>query len=580
MSESCSVIRDESGLKEVVGRLMDRPILACDLETTGLDPHRDTVLLVQLGDDRLQVAIDARALPDLSPLKDVLERDGLTVFHNAQFDLKFLKTLGLEVSRPQDTMILEILLAGGRKVGPRTLKACCERRVGLSLDKAERTSFMNYEGALTDAQIAYGLADVLATYHLFLQQGSKIQASGLSRVAQIEGAATDAFAELEYRGFNLDRDAWLELIEETRIGKKRALEKLRGAVASVVVPDLFGHVDVDFDSEPDVRDLFARLGHEYLPDLTRRSLSRLDHPFASALLEYRDHQQLLSAYGEGFLSHIHPVTGRLHPRFKQLGASTGRCACEAPNLQSIRSEARFRYAFRAPAGRLLVTADYSACELRILAELSSDPRFLKAFDDDSDLHSIVAASMFDKPVSKTVNEDLRERAKAISFGLCYGMGAGGLARQLDVSTEEAERLLTRYFETYPRVRAWLEESATASLAQGYCETLAGRRLYLDGAEDPERRPQLTRQAKNMPIQGTSADITKLAMARLTRALRREGLDAFLVNCVHDELVVECKESEAEAVATLVKKEMVAAGEVFLRKVPTVVDVQVASYWAK
>jgi DNA polymerase I len=580
MTEAAWVVRDEAGLHEAVRRLVERPILACDLETTGLDPHRDTVLLVQLGDDRLQVAVDARALEDLSPLRAVLERQGLTVFHNAQFDLKFLKGLGLEVSRPQDTMLLEILLAGGRKVGPRTLKACCERRVGLTLDKAERTSFMNYEGALTDAQIAYGLADVLATFHLFLAQSAAIEAAGLARVAQIEGAATDAFADLEYRGFHLDRPAWEAVLGEARAARDEARKALQDAAAPVAPPDLFGHVDVNFDSESDVRDVFTRLGYDALPDLTKATLARVDHPFAEALLAYREHQHVLSSYGEGFLSHLHPVTGRLHPRFKQIGASTGRSACEAPNLQSIRRGDRFRRAFKAPAGRCMVTADYATAELRILAELSGDPVFVKTFEEGGDLHAIVAEAMFKKTVSKTENPALRERAKAINFGLCYGMGAAGLARQLDCPVEEAEALLARWFATYPKVRTWLEETSEAALAEGRCQTLAGRRLHLEGADDPERRAQLIRQAKNMPIQGTSADILKLAMARLVRALRRESLDAFLVNCVHDELVVEASADDGDRVAEVMRREMVAAGEAFLRRVPTVVDVQVGDHWAK
>ncbi len=580
MSSNAWVVRDEAGLREAVRRLENRPILACDLETTGLDPHRDTVLLVLIGDARLQVAVDARAFDDLRLLKPVLEREGLTVFHNAQFDLKFLKSLNLEVSRPQDTMVLEILLAGGRRVGPRTLKACCERRVGLSLDKAERTSFMNYEGELTDAQITYGLADVLATYHLFLEQTGAIEDAGLGRVARIEGAATDPFAELEYRGIHLDRSSWERLLEEARGAREATLQALRAAVRPVVNPDLFGHVSVNFDSESDLRDLFGRLGYEDLPDLTKATLSRLDHPLATALVEYRVHQKVLSSYGDEFLSHIHPVTGRLHPRFKQLGAATGRCSCEGPNLQSIQGGDRFRGAFSAPNGRMMVTADYSGCELRILAELSKDPAFLRVFQEGGDLHSLVASSMFGKQVSKTENPDLRSRAKAINFGLCYGMGAAGLARQISSSVEEAEDLLDRYFSEYPKVKQWLDMSADVAIGRGYCETMAGRRLYLDDMGDPERRQQIIRQAKNMPIQGTSADITKLAMARVARALRSRGKDAFLVNCVHDELVVETSESDADEVARLVRKEMVSAGEVFLKEVPTVVDVQVARHWAK
>lgn len=574
------VIKDAEALAEAVRRLEERPILACDLETTGLDPHRDQTLLIQIGDDRLQVAVDVREVEDLTPLKRVFQRPGLTVFHNAQFDLKFLKLLGLEVARPQDTMLLEILLAGGRKIGARTLKASCERRVGVSLDKAERTTFVGFEGTLTENQITYALDDVLATWHLFVAQAPEIERQGLGRVAQIEGAAVDAFAELELRGMNLDRAAWEAVLAEAQAAKEQARKALEQALKPVVGADLFGNVQVNYESEQELRDVFARLGYPDLPDLGKKTLSRLDHPVARGLLEWREHQKILSTYGEGFLSHLHPVTGRIHARFKQIGASTGRTACEAPNLQNIKSGDRFRAAFRAPPGRRIVTADYSACELRILAEVSGDPVFVRTFAEGGDLHAIVATKMFGKEVSKTEHPELRSRAKAISFGLVYGMGAGGLAAQLDCPVSEAETLLDQYFRTYPKIRTWLERTAEAGMKRGWAETLAGRRLYLEETDDPERKSQLSRIARNMPIQGTSADITKLAMARVVRAFRQEGLDAFLVNSVHDELVVEVAEGDAEAAAEVLRREMVAAGAAFLKKVPMEVDVHVGEHWSK
>lgn len=574
------VVKDEEGLTEAIRRLRERPVLACDLETTGLDPHRDQTLLIQIGDDRMQVAFDVRALGDVSRLAEVLERPGLTVFHNAQFDLKFLKHLGLEVSRPQDTMLLEILLGGGRRVGARTLKATAARRVGLSLDKAERSTFVGFEGTLTESQIEYALDDVLATYHLFLQQARQIAKLGLARVARIEGAATDAYAELEWRGIHIDRDAWEVILKEAEAARDVARATLEKELLPVVGGDLFGNVHVNFESEQELRDVFTRLGHPDLPDLSKRTLRRLGHPVATALVDYREHQKVLSSYGEGFLAHIHPVTGRMHPRFRQIRASTGRSSCESPNLQNIKSTDRFRAAFRAPAGRRIITADYAGCELRILAQQSGDPVFLETFAAGGDLHSIVASTMFGTEVSKQVRPDLRARAKAINFGLVYGMGAAGLANQLEVELDEAEKLLNRYFQTYPKIRDYLEESSAQALKRGWCVTMAGRRLYLEGGDDPTRRAQLTRVAKNMPIQGTSADIIKLAMARTTRALRAAKLDAFLVNSIHDELVLEAAESDAEAAAKVLCQQMVAAGEAFLRDVPTVVDVHIDEHWAK
>ncbi|MDF1563426.1 MAG: DNA polymerase [Deltaproteobacteria bacterium] len=574
------LIQDGAALARAVERLVGRPVLACDLETTGLDPHRDEVLLVQVGDDRYQIAVDARKVTDLSPLQAVLERDGITVFHNAQFDLKFLKKVGLTVSRPQDTMMLETLLAGGRRVGARTLKACSERRVGLSLDKAVRSSFERMEGELTEAQIDYAIDDVLATYHLFLEQSREIEREGMQLAAQIEGAATLAFADLEYHGINLDRPAWEAILERAQVARDEARGKLEKALLPVVGGDLFGNVNVNYESESELRDVFARLGFPDLPGLDKETLGGLDHPVARELLIYRNHQKTLSSYGEGFLAHIHPVTGRLHPRFRQIGAATGRASCDSPNLQNVKKGEGFREAFCAPPGRKMITADYATCELRILAQLSLDPAFLRSFEKGEDLHSAVATELFGKTVTKETEPELRNRAKAINFGLVYGMGAGGLASSLGISRNEAEKLLEGYFEKFPRVKRYLEGSVREALQRGHCETLSGRRLYLDGASEPEKRPHLERVARNMPVQGASADITKLAMARLTRHYQREGIDAFLVNTIHDELLVEVDADRAEEAARVLEQEMVAAGDRFLPKVPTVVDVMVSDHWSK
>jgi DNA polymerase I len=230
----------------------------------------------------------------------------------------------------------------------------------------------------------------------------------------------------------------------------------------------------------------------------------------------------------------------------------------------------------------MVTADYSGCELRILAEASGDPGFVQTFRQGGDLHSIVASEIFNVPVSKEVNSSLRERAKAINFGLAYGMGAGGLAQVTGINIDEAERLLNRYFRAYPGVKDYLESAAASALEQGFAQTLGGRRLFLqvsDAAEDSDQAA-VARIAKNMPIQGTNADMLKLAMAEIRRRLLQEGVDGFLVNCVHDELLLESAEGDAWEVAELVREEMKRAGERYITKVPVEVDVMVGDAWQK
>jgi len=277
---------------------------------------------------------------------------------------------------------------------------------------------------------------------------------------------------------------------------------------------------------------------------------------------------------------VHDADSRVRASFIPLGASTGRVSSRDPNLQNLPSSAEFHAALCAPKGRKLVTADYGTCELRILADLSGDEAFLDAFARGEDLHSAVATRMFGVPVSKSERPELRARAKAINFGLMYGMGAAALGRQVGVDKGEAEALLKRYFENFPSVASWLEASVDRALERGFAETVLGRKLFFneETLKGESARGDLGRIAKNMPIQGTSADMTKLAMVRVHERLL-EFDDAGLVNTIHDELVVECRAADAERVADAVVFEMEAAHKTLLRKAPPSVDVHVGDHWA-
>lgn len=213
--------------------------------------------------------------------------------------------------------------------------------------------------------------------------------------------------------------------------------------------------------------------------------------------------------------------------------------------------------------------------------MSGDPVFVRTFVDGGDLHAIVASRIFGKPVSKTENPELRARAKAINFGLAYGMGAPGLANQIGAPLSEAEQLLDAYFQAFPAIRGYLDTTARDALRRGWCATIAGRKHWFNdmvssGADEGAR----VRVAKNMPIQGTNADMIKLAMTRIARALAHDRQKARLVNMIHDELVLEVADAEAEAVTAIVRREMISAGAAFVRKVPVEIDIHVSEVWQK
>jgi DNA polymerase-1 len=399
------------------------------------------------------------------------------------------------------------------------------------------------------------------------------------KVARLECLAIPAFAALEFRGLPLDRAAWSALVDESRAKEKTARAALFDALGDAVPKDLFGEPDLNLDNDLDVKAVLEKLIGQELPSVGKGVLAGIDHPAARALLDFREHHKVVTTYGASFLENV-DEDGRVRARFIPLGASTGRVASRDPNLQNLPSGDAFHRCVRAPEGRALVTADYATCELRILAELSGDPVFLEAFERGDDLHSRVASEIFGQPVSKTENPELRARAKAINFGLCYGMGAGALGASVGVGEEEGRKLLDDYFRAFPRIKGYLEASVDKALKAGFAQTRLGRRLKFseEALRGENPRGELGRIAKNMPIQGTSADMTKLAMVRVHERLREGFSDAGLVNTVHDELVVECDEAEKDAVVEAVREEMSAAHSTLLRKVPPVVDAEASAYW--
>jgi DNA polymerase I len=335
---------------------------------------------------------------------------------------------------------------------------------------------------------------------------------------------------------------------------------------------------LNLNSPRQITDAFRSLGIE-LADTRVWTLLKVDHPAAGLLLEYRELQKKLGTYLETYPSFVHPKTGRIHANFLQCRVPTGRLACTSPNIQQIPHEDEFRSCFVAEHGNVLVIADYSQVELRILAEVSEDPAFVRAFQEGEDLHQVTAATMFGV-MKEEVTKEQRSAAKRINFGLMYGRGPKSLSAQLGTDEERARSLIDEYFANYPKVRRYLQGTASKATKTRTLRTLSGRvRKFGDvsGLASAELAA-LRREAMNYPIQGASADIAKLALARVREEL--EGLDARLINCIHDEFVVECREDVAPEVAEKTKFAMNRAGEEILEKVPVEVEVAISREWRK
>ena len=305
-----------------------------------------------------------------------------------------------------------------------------------------------------------------------------------------------------------------------------------------------------------------------------------DYPLPKIILEYRSLSKLKSTYTDTLPEKINPKSGRVHTSYNQAVAATGRLSSTDPNLQNIpvRTEEgrRIREAFIAPKGYKIMAADYSQIELRIMAQLSNDKSLHNAFINGKDIHKATAAEVFDVPFDQVTTEQ-RRRSKAINFGLIYGMSAFGLSRQIDTTREEAQNYIDLYFHRYPGVKKYMEDTRAKAHDMGYVETIYGRRLYLPeiNARNLQRQRAAERMAINAPMQGTSADIIKIAMIKMDKWLADTKIDARMIMQVHDELVFEVAEQDVKQAEHHIREIMCNAAKL---DVPIEVDIGVGNNW--
>jgi len=461
-----------------------------------------------------------------------------------------------------DTMLMAKLLHAGLKDRSDELSDLAVEYLGEDLPTEKAFS---WQGHLTAEHLDYAARETQTLAKLCKVLIAKVKESQLEATARLEFDCVRAVVEMELNGMLLDLSRLDLISRKLKANKDKAENALKAYLGN----------DINLDSPEQIRGALKGLGIE-VEDTKEATLEPLAgiHPVIEAVITYRKASKAFQAFANNLPRHVNPVTGRIHADYQQIGTVTGRFSCRNPNLQQIPRDKAFRSCFTAPPGHKLVIGDYSQIELRVAAEIAGERRMIEAFNQSLDLHRLTASVVSGKPLEVvTVSE--RNAAKALNFGVLYGMGPEGLrkyARQsygVDLTVEEARSHLERFFLAYPTLRKWrntvLQDSSRET------RTLGGRRRLW-----PSKPPAT--ELLNTPVQGTAADITKKAMAMLPEALI--GTGAKIVGTVHDEIILEVPQEGAQQAVLILRETMEKAGREYLREVPVAVDVSVADSWAE
>jgi DNA polymerase-1 len=564
-----TVVSDATDMRAVASALDETRLVGLDLETTGLNPRQDRIRLLSLSCKTIDsgpfaylvdcFAVDpCQLFSRLSPKK--------LVIHDADFDLGFLARLGFRPGAAvYDTRLLAQLLTAGTWESNK-LSACCERYLSQTLDKVEQRS--DWSGDLSRSQLDYAARDVEVLTPLLQALGGKLSEAGLLEVAKIEQRCFPALIWMGSKGVAFDMETCQSLARKSESDLQGLHIELDKKAPSA--PGSFdGMSSWNWDSPAQVKEAFGLLGFN-VESTDDEALAGIDHPLAELLRKYRATSKLVTSYGRKLLEYITP-DGRIYPTWRQLGAaSSGRMSCSQPNLQQLPRGA-YRRCIVAPPGRVLIKADYSQIELRIAAKISGDKALFDAYTQGEDLHARTARNVLR---IDEVTKKHRQLAKALNFGLLYGMGAKGFRRyakseyRLNLTEQEAIGYRDAFFRSYPGLAAWHRRVRSRRAPE--TRTLAGRRRILD-----DKTPDTHRM--NTPVQGTGADGLKVALALLWE--RRDQIPgAFPVLAVHDEIVVEADEGETNKAAVWLKDAMIDAMTPFIEPVPVEVEIKRGCTW--
>jgi DNA polymerase-1 len=599
-------------LDAVIAEALEAGLIAVDTETSSLDPmqadlvgisvcvapgracyiplrHRDEGAGDLFGGDQL--------LPGQLPADEVLARlkplleapDVLKIAQNMKFDLLVFAQRGIELNPVEDTLLLSYVLDAGRSdhgMDVLSEKYLGHKPIQFGEVAGSGRTFIGFARVPIDKATEYSAEDADVTLRLWRVLKPRLAAEHMSAVYEtLERPLIEVLARMERRGVSIDRAILSRLSGEFAQDMARLealIFELAGESFNLGSPKQLGDI------------LFGKMGLSgarktatgawstaagVLDDLAEQG-----NELARRILDWRQLSKLKSTYTDALPGFVNPATGRVHTSYALAATTTGRLSSSEPNLQNIpvRNEAgrKIRKAFIAAPGHKLISADYSQIELRLLAHIADIPQLKGAFAAGHDIHAMTASEMFGVPV-EGMPAEVRRRAKAINFGIIYGISAFGLADQLSIPREEAGAYIKRYFERFPGIRAYMDSTKKFARDNGYVTTIFGRKCHYPRitASNPSERAFNERASINAPIQGSAADIIRRAMVRMDAALERAGLSAQMLLQVHDELVFEAPDAEIEATIDVVRRVMVEAPHPVLElSVPLQVDAHAAQNW--
>ncbi|HEY5225324.1 MAG TPA: DNA polymerase I, partial [Methylovirgula sp.] len=590
----------------------DSGLLAVDTETTALDPMQAELVGISLCaapgracyipvGHRSEGAGDlfgsAELLPEQLPLRAVLDalkplleaESVLKIAHNMKYDWLVLRQHGIAVKPVDDTLLISYVLdAGLTDHGMDVLaqKHLNHKPIAFSEVAGSGRSFIGFARVPIDKATEYSAEDADVALRLWNVLKPRLPAEHMTTTYEtLERPMIETLARMEARGIAIDR-AMLSRLSGDFAQEMARLEaeifEIAGEAFNLGSPKQLGDI------------LFGKMGLAGAKKTATgawstaagvlESLAEEGNPFCSRILEWRQLSKLKSTYTDSLPNHVDKTTQRVHTSFALAATTTGRLASSDPNLQNIpvRNEIgrKIRRAFIATPGHKLVSADYSQIELRLLAHIADIPQLRQAFAEGLDIHAMTASEMFGVPV-EGMPSDVRRRAKAINFGIIYGISAFGLANQLGIPREEAGAYIKKYFERFPGIRAYMDDTKKFARENGYVTTIFGRKCHYPRitASNPSERAFNERAAINAPIQGSAADIIRRAMVRMDAALDKAKLNAQMLLQVHDELIFEVPEAEVEATIALVRKVMEEAPHpARILAVPLHVDAKAAQNW--
>jgi DNA polymerase-1 len=602
-------IRDAAALQTWIDRIYARGYVAVDTETTGLNEMRaDLVgvsLCVQAGeaaylplahragqsDDLFGTDALAEGQMDLDTalamLKPMLEDSTiLKIGQNMKYDAKILARVGIQVAPIDDTMLMSYAQNGGlHNHGMDLLSERYLDHAPISIKTllGSGKSAITFDRVPIDEASLYAAEDADITLRLWQYLKPRLHLNRVTAVYEsLERPLVPVLADMEMHGIKVDRDVLSRMsngFAQKMAGLEAEIHEMAGRSFNVGSPKQLGEVLFDEMALPGGKKgktgAYAT-GVDVLEDLA------MEHELPGRVLDWRQLSKLKSTYTDALQDHIHPDTGRVHTSYSIAGASTGRLASTDPNLQNIpiRTEEgrKIREAFVAETCKTLVALDYSQIELRILAHIADIPTLKQAFADGIDIHALTASQMFDVPLDQMTSE-VRRKAKAINFGVIYGISGFGLARNLRIPRAEAQAFIDTYFERFPGIRTYMDDTVAFAKEHGYVQTLFGRRIHTPdiGAKGPHAG-FAKRAAINAPIQGTAADVIRRAMVRMPEAIAH--LPAKMLLQVHDELLFEVEDGAVEALTQVAKQVMERASlPVVNLDVPLIVEAGSGPNWA-